>query len=231
MFSPELPRPNGNVGEARAEWKILRELAAATYPDRAHLLGCEDGWKMREEIARIVPMYEGIQHLRKTGDAFQYGGPHLCVDGNFPTPDGKAHLHAVEIPEPTAVDCFHVSTRRGKQFNTLIYAEVDPLTGAGRDSILMAREDATRLGLVQGDAIALVNELGRYAGHVFLADMAPGNIQVMWPEGKRNHPARRGRTKGGGVPDYNAQVRIERIGPDSAAHPRMSEADFAGAVR
>ncbi|RYD77869.1 MAG: formate dehydrogenase, partial [Verrucomicrobiaceae bacterium] len=40
MFSPELPR---QVGEARAEWKILRELAAATYPDRAHLLGCETG--------------------------------------------------------------------------------------------------------------------------------------------------------------------------------------------
>ena len=52
MFSPEIPR---QVGEARAEWKILREVAAATYPERAHLLGCETGWKMREEIARVVP--------------------------------------------------------------------------------------------------------------------------------------------------------------------------------
>src|SRR6185436_1573360 len=33
MFSPELPR---EVGEARAEWKILRDLAAAVYPERAH---------------------------------------------------------------------------------------------------------------------------------------------------------------------------------------------------
>src|SRR5678816_3536926 len=31
-FSPEIPR---QVGEARAEWKILRDLAAATYPERA----------------------------------------------------------------------------------------------------------------------------------------------------------------------------------------------------
>src|SRR4029077_15274180 len=55
LFSPEIPR---EVGEAKSEWKILRELAVATYPDRAALLGCEDGWKMREEIARVVPFYD-----------------------------------------------------------------------------------------------------------------------------------------------------------------------------
>src|SRR5437763_566258 len=64
MFSPEIPR---QVGEARAEWKILRELAAAVYPERSHLLGCETGWKMREEIARVVPFYEGVQNLKDTG--------------------------------------------------------------------------------------------------------------------------------------------------------------------
>src|SRR6267378_8305235 len=71
MFSPEIPR---QVGEARAEWKVLRELAAAVHPERAQLLGCETGWKMREEIARVVPFYDGIQNLRETGDAIQYGG-------------------------------------------------------------------------------------------------------------------------------------------------------------
>src|SRR5207248_9313917 len=38
MFSPEIPR---QLGEARAEWKLLRELACATWPDRAASLGCE----------------------------------------------------------------------------------------------------------------------------------------------------------------------------------------------
>jgi molybdopterin-dependent oxidoreductase alpha subunit len=228
MFSPELARPNGTPGESRAEWKILRELAAQTYPKRAHLLGCENGWKMREEIARIVPMYEGVQHLRKTGDAFQYGGPHLCADGIFATPDKKAHLHAVDLPDPTPSDFFHVSTRRGKQFNTLIYAEVDPLTGAGRDAIFMSREDAARLGLADGEAIALVNELGRYPGRVFLADMAPGNLQVHWPEG--NVIIRRGVVdKGGGVPDYNAWARVERIGPETMDRQPTDEGMAAAA--
>ena len=210
MFSPELPR---QVGECRAEWKILRDLAAATYPEREHLLGCATGWEMREEIARVVPFYDGIQHLRKTGDAFQYGGPHLCPGGHCQTPDGLAHLRAVPLPDSEA-GCgdglFKVSTRRGKQFNTLIYAEVDPLTGAARDAVFMSAEDAAALHVKQGDRIALVNDLGRFEGAVFLAAIAPGNLQILWPEG--NVIIRRGVVDAaGGVPDYNARVRVERL--------------------
>ncbi|MEA3210559.1 MAG: hypothetical protein QOE70_3616 [Chthoniobacter sp.] len=209
MFSPEIPR---QVGEARAEWKILRDLAALASPERAHLLGCETGWAMREEIARIVPFYEGIQHLRKTGDAFQWGGPRLCDGARFPTPDGKAHFRAVELPDHAREPgTFHVSTRRGKQFNTLIYAEIDPLNGAPRDAVLMNADDAAGLHLCDGDRVALVNELGQYEGRVFLAPIAAGNMQVHWPEG--NVIIRRGIVDpAGGVPDYNARVRVEAIG-------------------
>ena len=96
VFSPELPR---QVGEAKAQWKILREVAAATYPERAAQLGCETGWQMREEIARVIPFFDGVQHLNQTGDTFQYGGAHLCADGKFPTADGKAHFKAVHLPK------------------------------------------------------------------------------------------------------------------------------------
>jgi molybdopterin-dependent oxidoreductase alpha subunit len=238
MFSPELPR---QLGEAKAEWKIFRELAAATDPERAHLLGCETGWAMREEIARVVPMYAGIQHLRRSGDAVQYGGPHLCADGKFPTPDGKAHFRTVPLParpareqagmpapsakpaagSPTAAASrgpFVVSTRRGKQFNSLVYAEVDPLNGAPRDAVLMNAEDAAALHLMHGDRVALVNDLGRFEGRVFLAPLAPGNLQVHWPEG--NVLLRRGVVDpAGGVPDYNTWVRVERVG---SCAPRLN---------
>jgi len=226
MFSPEIPR---QVGEARAEWKILRELAAAVYPERASLLGCETGWKMREEIARVVPFYDGIQHLKKTGDAIQYGGPHLCADWKFPTPDGKAHFRAVPLPnsgvaesrdhqsdeagnpsEPGAGSTFIVSTRRGKQFNSLIYADVDPLNGAPRDAVLMHPDDAAGLRLVQSERIALTNELGRFEGRVFFAPIARGNLQIHWPEG--NVIIRRGvLDPAGGVPDYNTRVKIDKM--------------------
>jgi molybdopterin-dependent oxidoreductase alpha subunit len=213
MFSPEIPR---QVGEARAEWIILRDLAAAAYPDRAHLLGCETGWRMREEIARVVPFYDGIQHLKKAGDAFQYGGPHLCPGGKFPTPDGKAHFRFVSLPNPPEPGPqpsrrFFLATRRGKQFNTLIYAETDPLNGASRDAVLMNAADAASLGLQNHQRVALVNDLGRFEGHVVLAPIAPGNLQVHWPEG--NFLIRRGVTEpNSGVPDYNASVVIEKLG-------------------
>ena len=207
IFSPELPRV---VGEARAEWRILRDLAAAAYPERASRFGCESGPAIRAEIARLVPIYEGIQQLRASGDAFQYGGPHLCANGRFPTPDGKGHFYPVALPErPRAADQFEVSTRRGKQFNSLIYAEIDPLNGAGREAILMNPADARALGLRERQRIALVNDVGRFEGRVRLARIAPGNLQIHWPEG--NVILRRGVVDAaGGVPDYNTQARVER---------------------
>ncbi len=209
-FSPEIPR---QVGEARAEWKILLDIAAATYPNRADDLGCASGPDIREEIAKVVPFYRGIENLKDTGDAVQYGGPHLCANGRFPTVDGKGHFRVVEIPQlrkDRPAGLFEVSTRRGKQFNTLIYAEIDPLTGAARDAIFISPEDAASLHLKQDDRIALVNELARYEGRVFIAAIAQGNLQVMWPEG--NIIIHRGSVDTlGGVPDYNCQVRIEKI--------------------
>ena len=208
VFSPEIPR---QVGEARAEWKILRELAAATYPERAHLLGCATGWAMREEIARVVPFYDGIQKLKNTGDAFQYGGPHLCANWQFPTADGKAHFRTVRLPDvKRKPGVFDLSTRRGKQFNTLIYDDVDPITGARRDAVFMNPDDAAGLHLANHDRVVLVNDLGRLEGKIFLAAIARGNLQVHWPEG--NVLIRRGVVDStGGVPDYNAQVRVEKL--------------------
>jgi molybdopterin-dependent oxidoreductase alpha subunit len=210
LFSPEIPR---QVGEARAEWKILRDLAVAVDPARATQLGCETGQAIRDEIAEVVPFYDGIQHLRKSGDAIQYGGRHLCAEGQFPTEDGKAHFFAVELPRPQQPDgAFHLSTRRGKQFNTLIYAETDPLTGAARDAVLMNPDDAAALHLEQNDRICLTNECGRVDGRVFLAPIARGNLQMHWPEA--NPLLRRDRVERlGGVPDYNAFVQVEKT-PD-----------------
>jgi len=207
-FSPEIPR---QVGEARAEWRILLELAAATWPKRAQLLKCESGQAIREEISQVVPFYYGIQRLQKTGDAFQYGGPHLCADGKFNTADGKAHFRAVPLPHLDRPEgTFEISTRRGKQFNTLIYGEVDPLTGAGRDAIFMSPEDAAALHLRNRDRVALVNDLGRLEGRVFFAPIARGNLQVHWPEA--NVIIRRGVVdRLGGVPDYNCQARVEKL--------------------
>jgi len=208
LFSPEIPR---QVGEAKTEWEILLDVASAVYPERAHLLGCRTGMAIREEIAKVVPFYDGIQRLERTGDQFQYGGRRLCEDGKFPTTDGKAHFQVVPLPDSECEPgLFHVSTRRGKQFNSLVYSESDPLTGAPRDAVFMNPEDATALHLTGGDRITLINDVGSMQGRVFLAPIARGNLQVHWPEANAiisravTDPESR-------VPDYNATVRIEPL--------------------
>ena len=206
MFSPEIPR---EVGEARSEWKILRELVEAIDADKAALLGCEDGPAIRSEIARLVPAYDGIQHFSKTGDAVQYGGPHLCADWNFPTDDGKAHFRAVPLPRPRRLEGrFTVSTRRGRQFNSMVHADIDPINNAPRDAVLMNPEDAAALHFKNKDKIKLVNESGVFEGRVLLAPIARRNLQIHFPEGNVLIP--RGVVDaGGGVPDYNAEVLVE----------------------
>ena len=83
------------------------------------------------------------------------------------------------------------------------------MTGAARDAVFMAASDDNRLGLSNKDSITLVNEAGRYDGHVFIAPIAPGNLQVHWPEG--NVLLRAGLVdSASGVPDYNAVVNVER---------------------
>jgi anaerobic selenocysteine-containing dehydrogenase len=104
---------------------------------------------------------------------------------------------------------FILATRRGKQFNSMVQRERDPLTGAERDHVLISFGDAQRLGLSAGDPLVLENETGRFRGRAFPADITPGTLQAHWPEIDVLIPAGRVH-RDGGVPDYNSEVRLAR---------------------
>ncbi len=72
IFSPEIP--GRRVGEARPEWQIPMQIAERVFPERKHLIHFDSTAQIREEIARVVPEYEGIQHLRAKGDSVVWGG-------------------------------------------------------------------------------------------------------------------------------------------------------------
>src|SRR6185436_1853026 len=78
---------------------------------------------------------------------------------------------------------FRLSTRRGKQFNSMVQREVDPLTGARRDDVLISAEDLARLGLGDGARVRLTSGCGTFTGTLKAAPMKPGNLEVHWPEG------------------------------------------------
>src|SRR5437763_1863935 len=145
IYSPQIPG-GPDIPEARDEWEIPVLVAHKLDPLRAQdFFAWKDTQDIRKEIDRVCPTYNGIADLKKKGDNFQYGGARLLVDRCL-TPDGKAHFSVVDLPEERVrAGRFLLATRRGKQFNSIINAEVDPITVARSDDVLIAREDAERL--------------------------------------------------------------------------------------
>ncbi len=216
VFSPEIP--GRRIGEARSEWQVLVELLRRVDPDRGAQAGFDDAAAIRAEIARVVPAYAGIETLRAKGDQVQWGGPRLCEGAGgpeFPTRDGRAHAAPVPLATELVADDagspppgrFRLSTRRGKQFNSMLWDARDPLTGARRDEVLMSADDVAALGLREGQPVLLRSEVGSLAVRVRTAPIRPRNLQVHWPEG--NALIRRGHVDPRcGEPDYNAFVEV-----------------------
>ncbi|MGQ0608176.1 MAG: FdhF/YdeP family oxidoreductase [Chloroflexota bacterium] len=206
IYSPEIPGPR--ITEARSEWEVLRDLARRVDPGLIERLGLADADAIRREIAEMVPLYDGIQDLRRTGDQVQWGGPRLCDGWTFATDDGLAHFASIAPSEASlAPGRFRLATRRGKQFNSMVWKQTDPMTGAPRDAILMAAADAGSLGLADGAQVRVRSEAGEVRARVRIARMRPGNVQMFFPEanslvdpGRRDPEAL--------VPDYNATVEI-----------------------
>ena len=208
ILSPEIE--GRRIGEARPEWDVFFDLARRVRPDIADVLTFDDTRELRREIARVVPQYDGIQDLEEGGDAVQYGGPHLCWGWNFPTMDGRAHFSVVPLPTVDVPDgSFMCTTRRGKQFNSMVHEAKDPLTLAKREAVFMNSGDAASLGLVEGDAVTLRSEVGTYDARVFIAPITPRSVQVHWPEANVLIDHGR-RSLESGIPDYNAVVTIEK---------------------
>src|SRR4030095_15140214 len=63
LFSPEIP--GRRIGEALPEWEIPMRIAERARPELSHLMHFDDAQAIREEIAKAVPAYEGIQRLTK----------------------------------------------------------------------------------------------------------------------------------------------------------------------
>jgi molybdopterin-dependent oxidoreductase alpha subunit len=210
IFSPEIP--GRRIGAARPEWQVFGEVMARVRPNSAARIRFESAAAIRHEIARAIPLYAGIERLAQKGDQLQWGGPVLFADGSFNTPDRKAHFSIVRRRERRIAPdgaTFVVSTRRGKQFNSMVQRDVDPLTGARREDIFISEADLARLGFRTGDRVRLTSADGAFTGRLRAAAIMPGNLEVHWPEGNVL-------LSGSAIdpeslePDYNASVRLTR---------------------
>jgi molybdopterin-dependent oxidoreductase alpha subunit len=207
-YSPEIKGPR--IEEARAEWQIYCDLAARVYPERKQQIYFNNAQEIRDEMAMANPMYEGIQHLKAKGEVFQYGGAWLCEDGVCPTKDGRGTLLPIELPERRKPEGhFYVTSRRGKQFNSMIYNEKDPFNAADRYDVLMNPQDGASHHIHEGEPVVVHNSIGTFYGHAKFVNIRRGNLELYWPEGNVLIP------KGvyepyAGIPEYNTTVVVEK---------------------
>ena len=208
-FSPEIPGPR--IAEAHPEWKIPVEVAVAARPVLARCFPWRGTAEIRREMAQAMPIYSGIEKLEREGQWIQWGGPRLFTDGFARMPGGKARLSPVPLPEiAIPPGHFYLTTRRGKQFNSMAHGSKDFLMGSvSRRDVLIHPADAARLSLKDGAPVRLRSEVGAWVGVARLAPMKERHLQAYWPEtnvliSRRFDPV-------SGEPDYNAIVTAEAV--------------------
>ena len=209
-FSPEIEGNRNRIAEARSEWQIYVDLAKRVKPEDSHLIDFQSGQQIRDEIAKGNPQYDGVQHLKKAGDVYQYGGAWLCEGGVCPTPDGRGNLITMDIPDNNKkAGEFKLLMRRGKQFNAMIYGDQDAFNHMNRYDVLVSENDARKEGLENGEAVVLYNKNGVFQGFVKYADIKDGNLGVHFPEG--NFLVEKGIYESFvEMPDYVTDVKMEK---------------------
>src|SRR5207249_3799169 len=130
---------------------------------------------IREEIDRLVPLYRGIAALRREGDSLQWGGERLFEKGFEKMPGRRARFWVQDLPvEEVPEGAFLLTTRRGKQFNSMVHGARDSLTGMrSRDVVFVSGEDLARLGIAEGERVRLRNDCGEMLAVAARAEVKP----------------------------------------------------------
>ena len=208
-YTPEIAGPR--IPEALPEWEIPVRFARAVRPSLAASFPWRGTADIRAEMANAMPIYAGIEALEREGQWVQWGGARLFTDGFTRMPEGRARFTAVRIPEISIPPgWFYMSTRRGKQFNSMSHGERDYLVGSvTRRDVLIHPDDAIELGLKAGDEVQLRSETGVWIGLTRPAPMKRRHVQTYWPEANVLIPRRFDPVSG--EPDYNALVVLEPV--------------------
>ena len=156
---------------------------------------------VRQMIGKVLPGFEKIADIDKTGEEFHIAGRTLHTP-QFPTASGKARFTVCAVPDMAHGqpqgngNRFRLMTVRSEgQFNTVVYDLDDKYRGIPtRNAVLMSREDMQAQGLNEGDTLRVESETGRMQGlTLFPFPIKPGNIMMYYPEANvlvpRSHDA------------------------------------------
>ncbi|MBI5711213.1 MAG: hypothetical protein HZC42_13075 [Candidatus Eisenbacteria bacterium] len=138
-------------------------------------------------------------------------------------PGGRARFACVPLPRvEVPPGKFYLTTRRGRQFNSMSHGGRDHLMGgATRRDVLISPADAARVGARAGAELLLTSEVGTWVGVARLAPMKERCLQAYWPEVNVLIP--RAFDPVSGEPDYNTFVTAEPVLPVAGMTPARVE--------
>ena len=171
----------------RSEVKIIAEIAQRVLDDSPlPWKSLSETGNIREIISAIIPGFEQLKNIDRTGKEFHINGRILHTP-KFPCPDGKASFKVCPIPavRRNKENSFILMTVRSEgQFNTVVYEPDDRYRGvSSRNVVLINEEDIKRIGSKEGDLITIKNDTGIMTGQKLQAyPIKQGNIMMYYPE-------------------------------------------------
>ena len=109
-FSPEIP--GHGIGESLPDWEIPALIGRKAMSNGDKLFPFNDTQAIREEMSRVMPIYQGVEKLTKEGDHLQWGGRQLYRDGFTAMPNNRAMFTSLDPHDGTANE---FSEPKGKQ--------------------------------------------------------------------------------------------------------------------
>ncbi len=227
-------------GEAKADWEIITLLAEKM----GHPFGRKNPEQIMEEIASLTPIYGGIHYDRLNG----YGLQWPCTDRNHPgTPflhqgkfnRGLGKFHAVEYKPPAEsvssgfplilttgriLEHYHAGsmTRRSEVLDKL----------CPNGTIDIHPEDALKLGIVDGDIVAIASERGKIEAPVRITDETAPGLAFMafhWSELPVNVVTSTASDPSAKIPEFKVSAVkavlavLDRASQDNAFFARLAE--------
>jgi formate dehydrogenase alpha subunit len=227
-------------GEAKPDWEIISALAEKM----GHPFGYQSTAEIMEEVASLTPIYGGIYHDRLDG----YGLQWPCSDRAHPgTPilhrgkftRGRGKFHAVEYKPPAE----SVSERYPLVLTTGRVLEHWHTGSMSRRSEVLDKlhpngavdihpDDASNLGIVDGDLVAIASERGRIETEIHVTDKTSPGLAFMafhWHEAPANVLTNPALDPAAKIPEFKVSaVRavlavLDRAAQDSAFFARLAE--------
>jgi molybdopterin-dependent oxidoreductase alpha subunit len=213
-------------GEMRSEVDVIAALAELILPPgRFNWSELRSHARLRQEMAKVVPGFAAIGAIDETRREFQIEG-RTFAEPRFATSDGRARFHVTPLPAfaPGPGEMRLMTLRSEGQFNTVVYEEEDLYRGnRRRDVVMMAAEDAERLGVTEGERVVVETDTGALEVSVAIVELRAGNLAMYYPEANALVPRRldaRSRT-----PAFKSvAVRVRRAAEAARVEPRIATA-------